>query len=100
MPSDKAACRVVSAACRLPVSYSTPDEQRHPPGENQELVGRHERVLGTEPVSHNPQAFKRRLAQVRHLRAPFPDAEDLGRGAIDAVFAVALTEQERNQDAR
>ena len=30
----------------------------------------------------------------------FPDAEDLGRGAIDAVFAVALTEQERNQDVR
>jgi hypothetical protein len=29
-----------------------------------------------------------------------PDAEDLGRGAIDAVFAVALTEQGRNQDAR
>jgi hypothetical protein len=30
----------------------------------------------------------------------FPDAEDLGRGAIDAIFAVALTEQERNQNAR
>jgi len=30
----------------------------------------------------------------------FPDAEDLGRGAIDAVFAVALTEQGRNQDVR
>ena len=30
----------------------------------------------------------------------FPDAKDLGRGAIDAVFAVALTEQERNQDVR
>jgi hypothetical protein len=30
---------------------------------------------------------------------PFPDAEDLGRGAIDAVFAVALTEQGRNHDA-
>ena len=28
-----------------------------------------------------------------------PDAEDLGRGAIDAVFAVALTERGRNQDA-
>jgi hypothetical protein len=25
----------------------------------------------------------------------FTDAEDLGRGAIDAIFAVALTEQER-----
>jgi hypothetical protein len=31
--------------------------------------------------------------------APFPGAEDLGRGAIDAVFAVALAEQGRNQDA-
>ena len=28
----------------------------------------------------------------------FPDAEDLGRGAIDAIFAVVLTEQERNQE--
>ena len=28
----------------------------------------------------------------------FPDAEDLGHGAIDAIFAVALTEQERNQE--
>ena len=28
----------------------------------------------------------------------FPDAEDLGRGAINAIFAVALTEQERNQE--
>ena len=27
-----------------------------------------------------------------------PDAEDLGHGAIDAIFAVALTEQERNQE--
>ena len=26
----------------------------------------------------------------------FPDTEDLGRGAVDAIFAVALTEQERN----
>jgi hypothetical protein len=25
-------------------------------------------------------------------------AEDLGCGAIDAIFAVALTEQERNQE--
>jgi hypothetical protein len=30
----------------------------------------------------------------------FPDAEDLGRGAIDAIFAVALTEQGRNQETR
>jgi hypothetical protein len=28
----------------------------------------------------------------------FPDAEDLGRGAIDAIFAVTPTEQERNQE--
>ena len=27
----------------------------------------------------------------------FPDAEDLGRGAIDAIFAVTPAEQERNQ---
>ena len=27
----------------------------------------------------------------------FPDAEDLGRGVIDAIFAVVLTEQGRNQ---
>jgi len=30
----------------------------------------------------------------------FPDAEDLGRGAIDGIFTTALTEQERNQEAR
>ena len=28
----------------------------------------------------------------------FPDAEDLGRGAINAIITVALTEQERNQE--
>jgi hypothetical protein len=28
----------------------------------------------------------------------FPDAEDLDRGAIDAIFTVVLTEQERNQE--
>jgi hypothetical protein len=27
-----------------------------------------------------------------------PDAEDLDRGAIDATCAIALTEQERNQE--
>jgi len=26
----------------------------------------------------------------------FPDAEDLGRGVIDAVFSAAVTEQQRN----
>jgi len=30
----------------------------------------------------------------------FPDAEDLGSGAIDAIFAAAATEQGRNQQAR
>jgi hypothetical protein len=30
----------------------------------------------------------------------FPDAEDLGRGAVDAIFAAALTEQGRNQQAQ
>jgi hypothetical protein len=29
----------------------------------------------------------------------FPNAEDLGRGVIDAIFAVALREQGRNQVA-
>ena len=28
----------------------------------------------------------------------FPDAEDLGRGAIDAIFAVTPAEQGRNQE--
>lgn len=51
----------------------------------------------------NPKVIQARLGHATitetidaygHL---FPDAEDLGRGAIDAV---ALTEQERNQDAR
>jgi hypothetical protein len=30
----------------------------------------------------------------------FPDAEDLGRGAIDAIFAMPPTEQRRNQESR
>jgi hypothetical protein len=30
----------------------------------------------------------------------FPDAEDLGRGVIDATFAAAATEQGRNQQIR
>jgi hypothetical protein len=34
-----------------------------------------------------------------HLFPDFPDVEDLGQGAIDAISAVALTEQGRNQDA-
>ena len=41
------------------------------------------------------------FGQLRYLSPPehlFPDAEDLGRGAIDAIFAVALTEQERDQE--
>jgi len=28
----------------------------------------------------------------------FPDSEDLGRGAIDAILAQALAEQERNEE--
>jgi hypothetical protein len=43
-----------------------------------------------------PEEIVGRLRDQLHL---FPDAEDLGRGAIDAIFAVALTEQERNQEA-
>jgi integrase len=54
----------------------------------------------------NPKVIQARLGHATitetmdtygHL---FPDAEDLGRGAIDGIFAVALTEQGRNQDAR
>ncbi len=33
-----------------------------------------------------------------HLGHLFPDAEDLSRGAINAILAVALTKQERNQE--
>ena len=53
----------------------------------------------------NPKVIQARLGHATitetmdtygHL---FPDAEDLGRGAIDAILAVALTEQERNQEA-
>jgi integrase len=52
----------------------------------------------------NPKVIQARLGHATitetmdtygHL---FPDAEDLGRGAIDAILAVALTEQERNQE--
>jgi integrase len=54
----------------------------------------------------NPKVIQARLGHATisetmdtygHL---FPDSEDLGRGAIDAIFAVALTEQERNQETR
>jgi hypothetical protein len=52
----------------------------------------------------NPKVIQARLGRATitetmdtygHL---FPDAEDLGRGAIDAIFAMAPTEQERNQE--
>jgi hypothetical protein len=54
----------------------------------------------------NPRVIQARLGHATisetmdtygHL---FPDAEDLGRGAIDTIFAVAPTEQERNQETR
>jgi hypothetical protein len=54
----------------------------------------------------NPKVIQARLGHATitetmdtygHL---FPDAEDLGRGAIDAIFATALPEQERNQEMR
>jgi hypothetical protein len=57
-------------------------------------------------ASLNPKVIQARLGHATitetmdtygHL---FPDAEDLGRGAIDAIFAVALTEQGRNQETR
>jgi hypothetical protein len=52
----------------------------------------------------NPKVIQARLGHATitetmdtygHL---FPDTEDLGRGAIDAILAVALTEQEQNQE--
>jgi integrase len=54
----------------------------------------------------NPKVIQARLGHATitetmdtygHL---FSDAEDLGRGAIDAIFAAALTEQGRNQQER
>ena len=54
----------------------------------------------------NPKVIQARLGHATitetmdtysHL---FPDAEDLGRGAIDAIFAAAATEQGRNQQVR
>jgi integrase len=54
----------------------------------------------------NPKVIQARLGHATitetmdtygHL---FPDAEDLGRGAIDAIFAMPLTEQGRNQESR
>ena len=65
--------------------------------------------LKTEPstliaANLNPKVIQARLGHATitetmdtygHL---FPDAEDLGRGTIDAIFAVALTEQGRNQE--
>jgi len=53
----------------------------------------------------NPKVIQTRLGHATSTETMdtyghlFPDAENLGRGAIDAVFAVALTEQGRNQDA-
>jgi integrase len=54
----------------------------------------------------NPKVIQTRLGHATitetmdtygHL---FPDAEDLGRGVIDAIFAKARTEQERNKQVR
>ncbi len=53
----------------------------------------------------NPKVIQARLGHATiaetmdtygHL---FPDSEDLGRGAIDAILAQALAEQERNEEA-
>jgi hypothetical protein len=52
----------------------------------------------------NPKVIQARLGHATisetmdtygHL---FPDSEDLGRGAIDSIFAVVPTEQGRNQE--
>ena len=54
----------------------------------------------------NPKVIQARLGHATitetmdtygHL---FPDAEDLGRGVIDTIFAVALTEQGRNHETQ
>lgn len=54
----------------------------------------------------NPKVIQARLGHATitetmdtygHL---FPDAEDLGCGAIDAIFAMPPTEQGRNQESR
>ena len=96
VPSDSAAWRVVSAAWRLPVSYSTqPDQQGDPSGLDQdlavllegdplalecgdpaqpgppfdqELISGHVRVLRAQPVGHDPQAVERGLVQVGTLQ--------------------------------
>jgi hypothetical protein len=48
----------------------------------------------------NPKVIQARLGQWTPMANLFPDAEDLGRGAIDATFAAAATAQGRNQQAR
>ena len=55
-----------------------------------------ERALQKGSARPTPVTITETMDTYGHL---FPDAEDLGRGAIDAVFAAALTEQGRNQDA-
>src|ERR1700750_3412790 len=54
----------------------------------------------------NPKVIQARLAHATitetmdtygHL---FPDAEELGRGSTDGIFAMPLTEQGRNQESR
>ena len=61
--------------------------------------------LYPRPGNVNPKVIQARLGHATitetmdtygHL---FPDAEDLGRGAIDAIFAVVLTEQGLNQQS-
>jgi integrase len=52
----------------------------------------------------NPKVIQARLGHATIIETMdtyghlFPDAEDLGRGAIDAIFVVARTEQGRNQE--
>jgi hypothetical protein len=72
-------------------------------------ISAHVKRFGTGPgevivTNLNPKVIQARLGYATitetmdtygHL---FPDAENLGRRAIDAIFAVALTEQERNQE--
>ena len=105
------------------VVLDAPNEQRHPSGENQdfavlfqgdalplqgcdaakprpalheELVGRHERVLRAEPVSHDPQAVKRRLVQVKSRNY----SETVWKPALVKAGIIAKPVKDRRSRAR
>jgi hypothetical protein len=76
------------------------------PAEGNEVDLRHFYASTLIAANLNPKVIQARLGHATitetmdtygHL---FPDAEDFGRGAIDAIFAMPLTEQGRNQESR